>query len=442
MIEQEDLRLISRFDFDQIDVDSLERFISHVNGDCSLRQEFPRKHPQAISDWLNHGWKFIAERFRDGSGESIVKFSTTWARLSRDTVGGMNSLQDSCRPAIDHLIQILWFTSAIARLDHDDFRDLNRYGIQALSNLVTSNPVSLEYAWDLLVNCEERQSALLRLLYTQDHRLLLTISVLVLNSVYKSPQRIQSLTQTPIGKSVMTMLLERLDSLLDDVDVVFEVVVNLIRQIIDIDPNSQIPLLYESQATPSQKLSPAQLSILKVLDCSTLPCSAFLVDKFLKFTKSLEDCWQGFVLVADMLIHQLEKMQGACDEKIFRLDDNESKEVVTISIQILQGLSTDDTSSEKGQDSQNQQRKNTQIKISLVKLLTALVDFKGKSVQDLIRELNGIAIILGFTKLDDQAPYLREHSLFLIRYLLRENLENQEIVKNMRPITITKHSPV
>ncbi|KNE88769.1 hypothetical protein PSTG_17808, partial [Puccinia striiformis f. sp. tritici PST-78] len=89
-----------------------------------------------------------------------------------------------------------------------------------------------------------------RLLHTKNNRLLLIIGVLILNCVHRSSARIESLINSTVGKKVMMMLLERLDGLLDDeTDVVFEVIVNLIREIINVEPISQVPKLYESQAT-------------------------------------------------------------------------------------------------------------------------------------------------------------------------------------------------
>lgn len=72
----------------------------------------------------------------------------------------------------------------------------------------------------------------------------------MLNCVHGNLERIDSLIGTSVGNKAMAMLLERLDGLLDDErEVVFEVIVKLVQEIMDVEPISQVPRLYDSQAT-------------------------------------------------------------------------------------------------------------------------------------------------------------------------------------------------
>ncbi|POW10958.1 hypothetical protein PSTT_05721 [Puccinia striiformis] len=266
------------------------------------------------------------------------------------------------------------------------------------------------------------------------------------------------------------MLLERLDGLLDDeTDVVFEVIVNLIREIINVEPISQVPKLYESQATPSQVLSPSQLSILKVIESSKtdlLPSTAFLLQEFKRLSNRLDLAWQGFVLVIEIWVKLIEKMIASpiptVDLESIDLADISC--VIEISIRILKELTekrSELTLSKTAQPSKggggkegDKKRSINQIMIGLIKLLTNLIELHSSSsssdlldqsthlsnggtfIQDQVRNLNGFPIILNFTKFDVDFPYLSEHSIVLIKFLLKNNPENQEIIKNLKPLNL------
>ncbi|PWN27022.1 hypothetical protein BDZ90DRAFT_260699 [Jaminaea rosea] len=55
-----------------------------------------------------------------------------------------------------------------------------------------------------------------------------------------------------------------------------------------------------------------------------------------------------------------------------------------------------------------------------------------RAVQDLVRESGGLLLVLGMTKLDVSNPYIREHAVFTLRYLLQGNAASQELVGGLR----------
>ncbi|KAI9619694.1 hypothetical protein H4Q26_014076 [Puccinia striiformis f. sp. tritici PST-130] len=378
--------LFQQTDYSKIKVEVIEGFVAKLKQDPSIKDNLDIL---SISGWIVNGWKYIEEnsgRLDEDLVESteltsitqFTRFATVWARLTRDLVAGVKSYQDALRPTIFHIINILWLTSAVARLDHPSFKAFNQFSVQALSNLNTLNHRSISDTWPELIDCDNRKSILLRLLHTKNNRLLLIIGVLILNCVHRSSARIESLINSTVGKKV-----------------------NLIREIINVEPISQVPKLYESQATPSQVLSPSQLSILKVIESSKtdlLPSTAFLLQEFKRLSNRLDLAWQGFVLVIEIWVKLIEKMIASPIPTV----DLESIDLADISCVI-------------------------EISIRILKELTE---------NEIKLESKWVSIILNFTKFDVDFPYLSEHSIVLIKFLLKNNPENQEIIKNLKPLNL------
>lgn len=97
------------------------------------------------------------------------------------------------------------------------------------------------------------------------------------------------------------------------------------------------------------------------------------------------------------------------------------------------------------------------IKVSLIRLLGVLT-FDDKPVSDQVREHGGVQLVLSMTEVDELNPCqshphlsrldcaadigkdLREHALFTVRNLMRNNLENQAIIKQMDPVGVLSDS--
>jgi hypothetical protein len=59
--------------------------------------------------------------------------------------------------------------------------------------------------------------------------------------------------------------------------------------------------------------------------------------------------------------------------------------------------------------------------------------YKHKGIQDEIRELGGIPIILNHTSVDENNPFIREWSILAIRNLCENNSENQGLIASLQP---------
>lgn len=73
------------------------------------------------------------------------------------------------------------------------------------------------------------------------------------------------------------------------------------------------------------------------------------------------------------------------------------------------------------------------LKRDLVKLIGNLA-YSRTHVQDAVRELGGLQLVLQMCNIDDNNPYLREHAIFAIRNLLDNNLANQHLVDELKPL--------
>lgn len=94
---------------------------------------------------------------------------------------------------------------------------------------------------------------------------------------------------------------------------------------------------------------------------------------------------------------------------------------------------------------------SAQLKRCLVQILGILSD-NSKDAQDRVRESGGLALLLGLCQINDSNPSkiilqvsndgatlmteliaLREHALFSIRNILKNNEENQAVIENLKP---------
>lgn len=69
-------------------------------------------------------------------------------------------------------------------------------------------------------------------------------------------------------------------------------------------------------------------------------------------------------------------------------------------------------------------------KLVIVEILASLV-YAHPEIQDQIRELGGLALILSNCVIDDNDPFIKERSIICLKFLLRNNAKNQEFVKQM-----------
>ncbi|BGP33224.1 hypothetical protein JCM10296v2_005018 [Rhodotorula toruloides] len=65
--------------------------------------------------------------------------------------------------------------------------------------------------------------------------------------------------------------------------------------------------------------------------------------------------------------------------------------------------------------------------------VTDLMKARAKAAQDKVRGCGGLELLLSMCQIDERNPTMREHALFAIRNLLRNNQTNQDFVDGMKP---------
>ncbi|KAI8054502.1 spinocerebellar ataxia type 10 protein domain-containing protein [Syncephalis plumigaleata] len=78
------------------------------------------------------------------------------------------------------------------------------------------------------------------------------------------------------------------------------------------------------------------------------------------------------------------------------------------------------------------------VKRDTVRLL-GNVAYQQVTIQDQIRELGGLALILGQCSMDDRNPFIREYAIMAVRCLLEDNMANQELVAQLTPVAASQH---
>lgn len=72
------------------------------------------------------------------------------------------------------------------------------------------------------------------------------------------------------------------------------------------------------------------------------------------------------------------------------------------------------------------------LKKLVVLVLSSLV-WKSPTVQNQIRQYGGVEMVLACCNFDSNNPYIREHAIMCLRFLLEGNTENQAIVRQLEP---------
>ncbi|KAH7872988.1 spinocerebellar ataxia type 10 protein domain-containing protein [Lentinula edodes] len=72
------------------------------------------------------------------------------------------------------------------------------------------------------------------------------------------------------------------------------------------------------------------------------------------------------------------------------------------------------------------------LKRDLVRLLGILCN-EDRAVQDRLRKCGGIELVLNLCVIDERNPYLREHAIFALHNLLKDNPANQAVVEEIKP---------
>jgi len=72
------------------------------------------------------------------------------------------------------------------------------------------------------------------------------------------------------------------------------------------------------------------------------------------------------------------------------------------------------------------------VERDLIRLLGVL-SHGVQAVQDRTRDVGGLPVVMNMCVIDERNPYLREHAIFTLHNLLKNNPENQRFVDSVKP---------
>lgn len=154
--------------------------------------------------------------------------------------------------------------------------------------------------------------------------------------------------------------------------------------------------LLTSEATDDTELSLVHSQLVRVLDIITHLCNYQTVQEFLKDNKSIE-------IFVSLLRATHENTEIKTPKLKKQMEDSE-------------------------QDSLKIRKKNFPLVKSLIIETLAFLCHKSHTNQEQMRVLHGLELILSNCVIDEDNPYVKEHSILCLRFLLQDNQENQDFV--------------
>ncbi|CUS23359.1 LAQU0S09e02982g1_1 [Lachancea quebecensis] len=197
-----------------------------------------------------------------------------------------------------------------------------------------------------------------------------------------------------------------------------------------VDTVTQIRTYFENSHNDEDMAAHLHGQLVIVLDMFTTLSPYEHVREFLIFYKGID------LLVSLLHVFQTELLRF----NIYKLANGEVSEV-----RVMDG---------KGQKVTNQELIDSRIDRStgLIKptnfpecklLVVEIISFlahNNRKVQDKIRELQGLEVVLSNCVIDDNDPFIKERSIMCIKHLLQDNEENQYIVAQMEAKTAVQDS--
>ncbi|CAG8590089.1 6698_t:CDS:10 [Diversispora eburnea] len=367
--------------------------------------------------------------------------------------------------------QILWHFFLKYRQENDNTEfniSILRSGTQALSNMITGNTFTQECVWVDFMNRNESNDLLSTLARYGDNGTLTSCLVLVHNCIFESDTR-RALVCSGSGNRLLKFLLDKTETLLEDEN--FELIYTIVSRLIDFD---LFPTLYDSLNTYSKQIpTHNQIILLKLLDSklhSTINISnsfsfhscTFLLKLFnslcpqvINLMKqleienstsetnvSLEDdvpqeieenrlLFSGLVLLLQCFVSLSQDGNNKICECLFK--EGIVSTVIFLLIQADKTLPrvTKAISSSITQNLQNGITGFSHIKREIIKIIGNM-SYENKIVQEEVRKMGGIPLILNQCNIDDNNPC--NYAILALRNLLIDNLDNQKLIKELETI--------
>ncbi|KAI9483386.1 MAG: spinocerebellar ataxia type 10 protein domain-containing protein [Benjaminiella poitrasii] len=334
-------------------------------------------------------------------------------------------------------------------------------GTQAISNMITNNHTAIDFMWKIWMTNAQRGSVLSYILSRSNDNLIMSALVLIINCIRGNKDRCDLLVNRKLGKDILAAILgdiERLHG--NEENKNFELGYTVLSELITFGYFKKL-FVEVDDYSDKDPVSDHQIILLKILD-SKVHGHKGSFPEFINHEESLQFLTQQFVLAGRETVKVLISMrdQGASQlqpdqisnvysaivllfqiiNELFILDEEDQqsrglKDILTkantlqLVIDIfghLEMLKLPTTEKEKPEIGFNY------IKRECVRFIGTMCH-KDRFMQDRVRELEGLPLILSQMKIDDSNPYLREYATLALRNLMEDNMENQKIIEELSP---------
>ncbi|ANB13691.1 Ctr86p [Sugiyamaella lignohabitans] len=290
------------------------------------------------------------------------------------------------------------------------------------------------------------------------------------SSVKLAPNRARVLAESEHGRLIFIQLLKQTESWYSGEDNFYLHLLNsIISQLLSADLGNLFlstfsePIVNEDERLSLLKIVDAAIDSLLERKSTTLDCQPLLEILFRDFTTAsaqaipfirsadtspeysdsllsqLTNIWNRLIVLLDIYQTILDNQPSLKPEI---LKDNIIEELVSLLGEAQKSLprrskladlekSASKSSSGNVSDHDDLDPKDFPlIKGKIIYLLGTLVQ-ENKQVQDLVRQLQGLELVLTNCIIDLNNPFIRERSILCLRYLLANNPENQDFVAKM-----------
>ncbi|TYJ51520.1 hypothetical protein B9479_007904 [Cryptococcus floricola] len=437
-----------------------------------------------------------ADKSSFASEDSRLELALALAKLERNLVAGLLELQ---RESIKHEAAIRRFIfniTTFVRIEDPKFFTIQSISAQLLSNLVSPSDDNAEAAETadrilrLYTSGGREEDVVVRLLDSKEQKTNHATLHMLNNLTRNSSSRLTLLLSTS-GTRWLAKILGRMDDWLDNEDPCFELSASIFNSFIS---HCLHPKLFDLLSEPPEPITPSQTTLLKLLDSSlalppsdhpTPPTSGDYPNTFLvplfnslssaslpSITSRADDPRLPKQLAALMLVTESlssiglrvqeridhaaalgsedadaggSNCEAAGEKSLVQSMKDKEQGVVKPLVDLLRALNdffpktnprtTSSDPSPPPLPHNPELKPFTKVKRDLVRLLSIL-SFEDTFVGDQVREWSGVELVLGMTEIDEGNPYLREHALFCIRNLMRNNPANQDVIKQMNPVGV------
>ncbi|KAI7887247.1 spinocerebellar ataxia type 10 protein domain-containing protein [Mucor mucedo] len=334
-------------------------------------------------------------------------------------------------------------------------------GTQAICNIITNNQIAIDFIWKIWMSNERRGSIWSLILSKSNENIIMSALVLIINCIRGNEIRCGLLVTSKIGKDIIAAILgdiERLHGSEESKN--FELGYTIFSELISFGYFKE---LYTNIDDFSKNIliSDHQTILLKLLD-SKIHAHKESFPEFIGH-KELEFLIDQFQVIAKETIVIILAVKGSNPEEKSNLEVEKVTNVYTgviLLLQMLNQLFVLDENHQRGikqllvgvnalslvtdilghlesmklppAQVENPLAGFNFLKRECVRLMGTLCH-KDRLMQDKIRELGGIPLILCQFKIDDSNPYLREYATLALRNVMEGNTENQKLIEELQP---------